>query len=62
MSAMVADASTPPLAHLNGNGVHMNEDGIPNGAVKEPKYASGLILPPPEIKCEHSHLIIMLNT
>ncbi|KAI0708966.1 Pre-mRNA splicing factor PRP21 like protein-domain-containing protein [Earliella scabrosa] len=37
----------PPTPAVNGNGVPT--DGT-NGAHKEPKFASGLILPPPEIK------------
>lgn len=45
MSAMLLDTAGAP--HVNGNGV-LNGDSL---ASKEPKYASGLILPPPEIKC-----------
>ncbi|KAH8107210.1 Pre-mRNA splicing factor PRP21 like protein-domain-containing protein [Cristinia sonorae] len=45
MSVAVANS-----LHINGNGVDhpMNGEGLT--AVKEPKFASGLILPPPEIK------------
>ncbi|TCD66460.1 SF3a splicing factor complex subunit [Steccherinum ochraceum] len=48
MSVAVANG-----AHVNGHDLDhpMNGDAPNgNGAVKEPKYASGLILPPPEIK------------
>jgi len=47
MSAAVANG-----VQTNGNGVdHPMNGDVPNGhAVKEPKFASGLILPPPEIK------------
>ncbi|OCH95633.1 hypothetical protein OBBRIDRAFT_816514 [Obba rivulosa] len=47
MSAVDVQMATPP--HLNGNG-HLNGDGVPNGLPNQPKFASGLILPPPEIK------------
>lgn len=52
-TAMVA---TPPdVTQVNGNGHPLTGDNTPdhnhNGGVKEPKFASGLILPPPEIKC-----------
>ena len=47
MSAMAVDAP-PSNGHLphEENGVHEH--------AKEPKFASGLILPPPDIKCTHN--------
>ncbi|KAL4251665.1 Splicing factor 3A subunit 1 [Abortiporus biennis] len=48
MSAMAVD--TPTMQHMNGNGNALNGDITPNHVAKEPKFASGLILPPPEIK------------
>ena len=45
---MAVDVQTLPGPHFNGNGLnHMDGDA------KEPKFAHGLILPPPEIKCEY---------
>ena len=38
-----------PVAHMNGNG-ELHGNGYEGH--REPKFASGLILPPPEIKCE----------
>ena len=53
----MVDTPTPPAIHLNGNGTpHANGDPTQNGGAKEPKFASGLILPPPEIKCESSYM------
>ncbi|KAI0637195.1 Pre-mRNA splicing factor PRP21 like protein-domain-containing protein [Trametes polyzona] len=40
----------PPTPGLNGNGPAGKPADGANGAHKEPKFASGLILPPPEIK------------
>ena len=49
---MQVDTQSPPVAHLNGDDTpHANGDASPNDAHKEPKFASGLIPPPPEIKC-----------
>ena len=54
-TAMVATPTPPPdvTQQVNGNGHPLTGDNTPdhNGGVKEPKFASGLILPPPEIKC-----------
>ena len=44
-------ASAPAMTQVNGNGHPLTGDSTPDGGVKEPKFASGLILPPPEIKC-----------
>ena len=44
----------PQTPALNGNGVPTQGPDGTNGVHKEPKFASGLILPPPEIKCEFS--------
>lgn len=49
---MVVDQVASPAPHENGNGVLDLHEGE-NGAPKEPKFASGLILPPPEIKCTY---------
>ena len=50
---MEVDTHADTLVEVNGNGSpHANGDAESNGAHKEPKFASGLILPPPEIKCE----------
>ena len=50
---MEVDTHADTLVEVNGNGTpHANGDAESNGAHKEPKFASGLILPPPEIKCE----------
>ncbi|TFK90936.1 hypothetical protein K466DRAFT_660419 [Polyporus arcularius HHB13444] len=49
MSVATQSMPSPPAPALNGNGVPHGVDGT-NGVHKEPKYASGLILPPPEIK------------
>ena len=46
----VATQAMPPPLDVNG-AAGKGPDGA-NGAHKEPKFASGLILPPPEIKCE----------
>lgn len=46
---MLADTSNE--TQVNGNGHPLTGDSTPDGGVKEPKFASGLILPPPEIKC-----------
>ncbi|KAJ3476340.1 hypothetical protein NLI96_g11220 [Meripilus lineatus] len=47
-------ATPPDVTQVNGNGHPLTGDNTPdhnhNGGVKEPKFASGLILPPPEIK------------
>lgn len=48
---MSTDVGTPPVAQFNGNGA-INGNGYPLDTPKEPRFASGLILPPPEIKCE----------
>ncbi|KAH9951387.1 Pre-mRNA splicing factor PRP21 like protein-domain-containing protein [Amylocystis lapponica] len=48
MSAV--DVQMAVSAPINGNGQVANGHGDYNGGAKEPKYASGLILPPPEIK------------
>ena len=57
----VATQSMPPPHQLNGGGENgvagKDTEGGANGANgaaahKEPKFASGLILPPPDIKCE----------
>lgn len=48
MSATAAIAPQDVL--MNGNGSANGNGYAPDGH-KEPKYASGLILPPPEIKC-----------
>lgn len=47
-SAMSVDVQMMPSPAMNG---HMM-NGHANGLSKEPKFASGLILPPPEIKCK----------
>ncbi|KAI0781153.1 Pre-mRNA splicing factor PRP21 like protein-domain-containing protein [Trametes elegans] len=47
MSVATQSMPPPPTPGLNGNGTPA--DGA-NGVHKEPKFASGLILPPPEIK------------
>ncbi|OJT08855.1 Splicing factor 3A subunit 1 [Trametes pubescens] len=49
MSVATQSMPPPPTPALNGNGVAGKPADEVNGA-KEPKYASGLILPPPEIK------------
>ncbi|CCM02886.1 uncharacterized protein FIBRA_05000 [Fibroporia radiculosa] len=48
MSAVDVQSMLPPI--FNGNGHVANGHGDFNGAPREPKFASGLILPPPEIK------------
>ena len=47
---MSAAAVAHPDAHMNGHDA-ANGNGYHPDAPKEPKFASGLILPPPEIKC-----------
>lgn len=47
---MSAAAVAQPDVHMNGNGA-ANGNGYAPDTLKEPKFASGLILPPPEIKC-----------
>ena len=47
--------------HINGvagdmgsvNGVEMNGDAVNEAAGPSVRFATGLILPPPEIKCEY---------
>lgn len=59
MSLMTIDPQPIPL--MNGNG-HINGENGFNGASTGPKYASGLILPPPEIKCMflfHSFMYVL---
>lgn len=56
MSAMAVDT------HVDVPNGHLNGDASPNGIPKEPKFASGLILPPPEIKCELRSLNFHLCT
>lgn len=48
MSAMAVDTLPANGAAANGDAAHEPAKG--------PKYASGLILPPPEIKCEHADI------
>ena len=51
----VATQAMPPPLDVNG-AAGKGPDGA-NGVHKEPKFASGLILPPPEIKCESAALL-----
>uniref|UniRef100_A0A5K1K102 43kDa secreted glycoprotein (Immunodominant antigen Gp43) n=1 Tax=Ganoderma boninense TaxID=34458 RepID=A0A5K1K102_9APHY len=48
----VATQAMPPPPALDGDATMVDGNGVdgPNGVPKEPKFASGLILPPPEIK------------
>lgn len=55
MSAV--DVQMAPPLPLNGGG-HPNGHGDFNGVPREPKFASGLILPPPEIKCACLALVL----
>ncbi|KAI0747909.1 Pre-mRNA splicing factor PRP21 like protein-domain-containing protein [Daedaleopsis nitida] len=50
MSVATQSMLPPTLPAPNGNGVPINDVDGTNGVHKEPKFASGLILPPPEIK------------
>ena len=49
----VATQAMPQPPALDGDATMVDGKGPegPNGVPKEPKFASGLILPPPEIKC-----------
>ncbi|KAI0362672.1 hypothetical protein OH77DRAFT_1585019 [Trametes cingulata] len=49
MSVATQSMPPPPTPGLNGSAAGKPADGA-NGVHKEPKFASGLILPPPEIK------------
>ena len=50
----VATQAMPPPPALDGDVTMVDGKGVdaPNGVPKEPKFASGLIHPPPEIKRE----------
>ena len=45
----MADVAIPNGHYMNGNADYEMADATPMGAVR---FTSGLILPPPEIKCE----------
>ncbi|KAI0831079.1 Pre-mRNA splicing factor PRP21 like protein-domain-containing protein [Trametes gibbosa] len=50
MSVATQSMPPPPTLGINGNGPAGKPADGANGAYKEPKFASGLILPPPELK------------
>ena len=52
MSVATQAMPHPPVLDGDANGVAGKGADGANGVPKEPKFASGLILPPPEIKCE----------
>ena len=52
MSVATQAMPHPPALDGDANGVAGKGADGANGVPKEPKFASGLILPPPEIKCE----------
>lgn len=51
---IMAVAMVAPNGHLNGD-IDMDE------LAKEARFTSGLILPPPEIKCEHTMSFFLLQ-
>ena len=43
---LVATSTPPPL-----NGAGINGNGLDSGSAGTPKFSTGLILPPPDVKC-----------